>query len=107
MRSSTKKPSRSRSKSTTAAALARTTRLAPKGKGANDDLKINSRANDTEQLSKGDTVFAAWWNSKKRDQAYTLCFEAVSKQRSLMRRLNLMMLHSIMVNIWLVLISLW
>ncbi len=70
VRSSKKKPSSSRSKSTTAAALARTTRFAPKG--ANADLKINSRANDTEQLSKGDTVFAAWWNSKKRDQAYTM-----------------------------------
>lgn len=69
VRSSKKK--RRRSKSTTGAVLARTTRLAPKGANANTDHKINS-ANDTEQLSVGDTVYAAWWNTKKNVKAYTM-----------------------------------
>lgn len=66
-----KKKKRRRSKSTTDTVLARTTRLSPKGANANTDHKINC-GNDTEQLSIGDTVYAPWWNSKKRDQSYTM-----------------------------------
>ena len=67
------------SKITTDAVLARNTSLAPKDTRS-DDRKISAKG--TDQLSVGDAVYAAWWNSKKRDQSYTMFRGTVKATKS-------------------------
>mmetsp|Transcript_21573 Transcript_21573/g.35272 ORF Transcript_21573/g.35272 Transcript_21573/m.35272 type:complete len:1185 (-) Transcript_21573:86-3640(-) len=56
-------------KSTKGDVLTSCTRVSPKD--ANADRKNNS-AYVEDQLSTGDTVYAAWWSSNKRDQSYIM-----------------------------------
>ncbi|KAK1747102.1 hypothetical protein QTG54_002446, partial [Skeletonema marinoi] len=67
------------SKMTMDAVAARNTSLAPTDTRS-DDRKISAK--ETDQLSVGDAVYAAWWNSKKRDQSYTMFRGTVKATKS-------------------------